>query len=267
MPLNKQMLANVIARQQKKYGKDAIYLLGSRSQTLDIPRVSTKIPLLDEIIGGGLPEGRIIELFGPESSGKTSLAYHLCSLFDYRIFIDTEQTADRARAKDVFGNNHGKFMFRRPDTAEQALETAIDMARAGMPLIVIDSVAAMVPKALFDKDIEDNARLGMLAKLLSENLPILASTIAKTGSIVLLINQVRDKISAMKWGTPFDTPGGRALKHYDSLKIMTGRKQTIVSKGKKVGIISKLKVVKSKVCPPEGEAELALYFKTGYKLD
>lgn len=262
--LNLELLGRVIEQQKKKYGKDAIYLLSDKEESGSIVRIETGLSDLDSVIGGGLPEGRILEIFGPESAGKTSLAYHLCSRFKVRAFIDSEGTFDRARCRDVFQNQSGKLLIRKPDTGEQAMELLLDFAKAGVPLIVVDSVAAMLPKSTFDKKVEDNARIGALAKMMSENLPKLATDCAKTGSTVILINQIRDKIGAMLWSDPYTTPGGRALKHFASLRIRVARKGNIVQKGKKTGIISKLKVVKSKVSDPEGEAELPLYFATGF---
>jgi recombination protein RecA len=262
--LDMEKLGRVIERQQKKYGKGALYLLSEREDGGNVVRIPTGIRDLDSIIGGGLPKGRIIELFGPESAGKTSLGYHFCSLFTVRAFIDSEGTFDRARCREVFGNTTGKMFLRKPDTGEQAMELLLEFADAGVPLIVVDSVAAMLPQSTFDKKVEDNARIGALAKMLSENLPKLATHCRNSGTTVVLINQVRDKIGAMIWGDPTTTPGGKALKHFASLRIKVARKGNIVKAGKKVGIISKLKVVKSKVSDPEGEAELPLYFATGY---
>lgn len=262
--LNMDVLGRVIEKQRKKYGKNALYLLSAQEDNGSIARIPTGLPDLDAITGGGLPEGRILEVFGPEAAGKTSLAYHLCSLFQVRAFIDSEGTFDRKRCRDVFDNANGKMFVRKPDTGEQALELLLGFAEAGVPLIVVDSVAAMLPKSTFDKEVDANARIGALAKMMAENLPKLATYCRNTGTTVILINQIRDKIGAMPWGDPFTTPGGRALKHFASLRIKVARKGNIVVRGKKVGITSKLKVVKSKVSDPEGEAELPLYFETGY---
>lgn len=262
--LNLQILGNVIESHKRKYGKGAIYLLSEKEDGGDVVRISTGIPDLDAIIGGGLPEGRIIEIYGKEAAGKTSLAYHLLSLFRVRAFIDSEGSFDRKRCREVFGNTEGRVFLRRPDTGEQALELVLDFAKAGLPLIVVDSVAAMLPQSTFDKKVDDNARIGALAKMMSENLPKLATLCNKTGSTVIFINQERDKIGGMAWGDPHTTPGGRALKHFASLRIRVARKGPILKSGKKVGIVSKLKVQKSKVSDPEGEAELPLYFATGF---
>jgi recombination protein RecA len=264
--LNLEILGRVIESHNKKYGKGAVYLLSEKEDGGDVVRIPTKLPDLDRIIGGGLPEGRIIELYGKESAGKTSLAYHLCSLFKVRAFIDSEGAFDRKRCRDVFGNVVGRMLLRKPDTGEQALELVLDFAKAGMPLVVVDSVAAMLPQSTFDKKVDDNARIGALAKMMAENLPKLATICNKTGTTVLFINQERDKIGGMTWGDPHTTPGGRALKHFSSLRIRVARKGPILKSGKKVGIVSKLKVVKSKVSDPEGEAELPLYFATGFNV-
>lgn len=262
--LNMELLGRVIEQQRKKYGKDALYLLSDKEETAGIPRVSTGLPELDAIIGGGLPEGRIIEMYGKESAGKTSLAYQFCSRFRHRAFIDPEGTFDRQRCLRVFGNQDGKMLVRKPDTGEETMELVIGLADAGMPLIVVDSVAAMLPRSTFDKKVEDNARIGALAKMMSETLPRVVAACGKTGSIVLLLNQERDKIGAMMWGDTTTTPGGRALKHFASLRLQVARKGPIVRKGKQAGIISLVRVRKSKVSDPEGRAELPLYFATGF---
>ena len=262
--LNLEKLGRVIEQQKKKYGAGALFLLSEKEDGGNITRVSTGLRDLDSIIGGGLPEGRIIELYGSESAGKTSLAYHFCSLFNVRAFIDSEGTFDRSRCREVFGNTAGKMFLRKPDTGEQAMELLLGFASAGVPLVVVDSVAAMLPESTFNKKVEDNARIGALAKMLSETLPVLAKYCDSTGTTVVLVNQIRDKIGAMQWGDPTTTPGGRALKHFASLRIKVARKGNIVKSGKKIGITSKLKVVKSKVCDPEGEAEIPLFFATGF---
>lgn len=262
--VNLEKLGKVIEKQQKRYGKGALYLLSEKEEGAAIKRYPTGLPDLDAIIGGGLPEGRIIELFGAESAGKTSLAYHFCSLYKMRAFIDSEGTFDRVRCREVFGNTAGRMFVRKPDTGEQAMELLLDFAEAGVPLIVVDSVAAMLPQSTFDKKVEDNARIGALAKMMSENLPKLATHCGNTGTTVVFINQIRDKIGAMAWGDPTTTPGGRALRHFASLRIKIARKGNIVKAGKKIGITSKLKIVKSKVSDPEGEAEIPLFFATGF---
>jgi len=262
--LNMELLGRVIEQQRKKYGAGALFLLSEKEDGGNVIRIPTGLPDFDAITGGGLPEGRIVEIYGAESAGKTSLAYHFCSLFKVRAFIDSEGTFDRVRCRSVFGNADGKMFLRKPDTGEQAMELLLGFAQAGVPLVVVDSVAAMLPESTFNKKVEDNARIGALAKMLSETLPVLAKHCDNTGTTVILINQIRDKIGAMAWGDPTTTPGGRALKHFASLRIKVARKGNIVKSGKKIGITSKLKVVKSKVCDPEGEAELPLFFETGF---
>lgn len=262
--LNLDKLGRVIEQQRKKYGPGALFLLSDKEDGGNIIRIPTGLADLDSIIGGGLPEGRILEIYGPEAAGKTSLAYHFCSLFKVRAFIDAEGTFDRNRCRNVFGNSAGKLFLRKPDTGEQAMELLLGFADAGVPLIVVDSVAAMLPESTFNKKVEDNARIGALAKMLSETLPVLAANCGKSGSTVILINQIRDKIGALPWGDPTTTPGGKALKHFASLRLKVARKGNIVKSGRKLGITSKIQVAKSKVCDPFGEAELPLYFASGF---
>jgi recombination protein RecA len=262
--LSLDKLGRVIEQQQKKYGKGALFLLAEKEDGGNIVRLPTGLPDLDSIIGGGLPEGRLLEVYGPESAGKTSLAYHFCSLFKVRAFIDSEGTFDRLRCRNVFGNISGKMFVRKPDTGEEAIELCLGFADAGVPLIVIDSVAAMLPRSTFDKKVDDNARIGALAKMMSETLPKLAKYCDNSGSTIVFINQIRDKIGGMPWGDPHTTPGGRALKHFASLRLQVGRKGNIVKSGKTIGITTVIRVRKSKVSDPEGRAEIPLYFETGF---
>lgn len=261
---------------EKKQGKGSIYSLGSEAANLGVKRTSTALEDLDSILGGGIPKGRMIEIFGPESSGKTSLAYHLCSLFDMCLFIPAEGTFDIQRAK-LFGNKKKQMLVYRDCTyAEQVISACNKFGAAGMPLIVIDSVPHMVPKALYEqtiKDTEKQPQRGQLAALFSRSLKPLNDIIENTGTTIIFINQVRDKMDALLFGDKFDTPGGRALKHAMSVRIQVGRRAWIEVPNKnpansaaseKVGLIMKTKVVKSKVCNPYGEAELPMFFDRGF---
>ena len=215
---------------EKKQGKGSIYTLGSKSANAGIKRWSTYIEDLDNILGGGMPQGRIIEIFGPESSGKTSLAYHLCSLHEVALFIPAEGTFDIDRAK-LFGNKPKQLIvYRECKTAEDIMDKTFKFAKAGIPFIVIDSVPAMVPKSLYEqteKDIEKQPQRGQLAALFSRTLKNLNDIIERSGTSVLFINQVRDKMDALMFGEKTQTPGGRALKHFSSVRIQVGRRSWI----------------------------------------
>ncbi len=261
MPVDKQALAEVVRNIDKKYGEGTLFTIDSKST---IVHHSTGIPDLDAIIGGGIPEARITEIAGPESVGKTSLAFHIAARYKQVVFVDFEGFSNELAA--LFGNRRGQFVIRRPTWGEQAMETMIDFADAGMPLIILDSVPAMIPKKEYElKDGEKQAGVAMVAGLLSRRLPRLLSACEKNGSSVIFINQVRDKMGGMPWGDPFTTPGGRQLKHLSSLRLRMGRKSWIVGPEKvKYGLICKVQTVKSKVCAPMGEAELPLVWGKGF---
>lgn len=263
----------------KKEGEGAIYSIGSKHADLKINRWSTGIEDLDAIIGGGMPEGRVIEIFGPESSGKTTLLYHLCGLHNICLDIPVEGTFDAARAK-VFGNKPKQMLIYRPKFGEGALNKTIQFAKAGIPLIGIDSVPSLVPRddaekvlKSADKDTIEEQRIGGTARLLNKYLPMVEEIIELTGTTVVFINQVRDKMNAMMFGEKTDTPGGRKLKHSCSLRIQVARRAWIEipnkdpknsAKTEKIGMIMKCKVVKSKVCNPMGECEIPLFFDRGF---
>lgn len=277
--MNKKQIAEIMALCkdiEKKQGEGSIYSLGSKAANAGIPRWSTYIEDLDNILGGGMPRGRIVEIFGPESSGKTSLAYHLCSLHEMCLFIPAEGTFDVDRAK-LFGNRPKQLLvYRDCKYAEDIMEKIMDFSKTGIPLIVIDSVPAMVPKALYEqveKDIEKQPQRGQLAALFSRTLKNLNDIIEVSGTTVIFINQVRDKMDALMFGEKTQTPGGHALRHYASVRIQVGRKAWIevpnknpanTANNEKVGIITKCKVVKSKICNPFGECELPMFFDRGY---
>lgn len=263
----------------KKEGEGTIYSIGSKHANLKINRWPTGIEDLDEIIGGGMPEGRVIEIFGPESSGKTTLMYHLCSMHNLCLDIPIEGTFDAERAK-VFGNRPKQMLIYRAKYGEDAFNKTIQFAKAGIPLIGIDSVPSMVPKEdaekvlkSAEKDSIEEQRIGGVARLMNKYLPTVEEIIEVTGTTLIFVNQVRDKMNAMLFGEKTDTPGGRKLKHACSLRIQVARKSWIEvpnknpknsAKTEKVGMIMKCKVVKSKVCNPQGECELALFFDRGF---
>lgn len=260
---------------EKKQGRGSIYKLGTAKSTLSIPRLPTNIEDFDAITGGGLPRGRMVEIFGPESSGKTSLAYHLCAQADLALYIPAEGTFDAARA-EVFGNTDSNFIVYRPDWGEDALEQTLKFAQAKIPLIVIDSVPFLNPKSEYEKlekDFEQELRIGGVARLLTKTLPSLTRAIERSGTTIVFINQVRDKMDALLFGEKTQTPGGHALKHGLSLRIQIARRSWIevpnknpqnTANNEKIGMIAKIKVVKSKICNPYGEAELPMLFDRGF---
>ena len=263
----------------KSEGKGAIYTIGSENANLKINRWSTGIEDLDSIIGGGMPEGRVVEIFGPESSGKTTLTYHLCGLHNLCLDIPIEGAWDSERAK-VFGNRPKQMLVYRARYGEDAFNKIIQFAKAGIPLIVIDSVPSMVPKEdaekvlkSSEKDSIEEQRIGGIPRLMNKYLPTVEEIIEVTGTTVIFINQVRDKIGAMMFGEKTDTPGGHKLKHSSSIRIQVARKSWIEipnkdprnsATNKAVGLIMKCKVVKSKVSNPRGECEIPLFFDRGF---
>lgn len=276
---NKKAIIALCNSINKKEGEGSVYSIGSKNANLKINRWSTGIEDLDAIIGGGIPEGRIVEIFGAESSGKTTLLYHLCGLHELCLDIPIEGTFDAERAK-VFGNKPKQMLIYRAKYGEDALNKTIKFAKAGMPLIGIDSVPSMTPKEdaekvlkSAEKDSIEEQRIGGTARLLNKYLPTIEEIIEVTGTTVIFINQVRDKMNAMLFGEKTDTPGGRKLKHACSLRIQVARRAWIEipnkdprnsAKTEKIGLIMKCKVVKSKVSNPMGECEIPLIFDRGF---
>ena len=276
---NKQQIMALCNAINKKEGEGSVFSIGSSSASLKMTRWSTGIEDLDAIIGGGMPEGRVVEIFGPESSGKTTLLYHLCGLHQLCLDIPIEGTFDAERAK-VFGNRPKQMLIYRARYGEDAMNKTIQFARAGIPLIGIDSVPSMVPKEdaekvlkSADKDSIEEQRIGGTARLLNKYLPVVEEIIETTGTTLVFVNQVRDKMNAMMFGEKTDTPGGRKLKHSCSLRIQVARRAWIEIPNKdphnsaakeKVGLIMKCKVVKSKICNPMGECEIPLFFDRGF---
>lgn len=271
--VDKKKLLEVMKTIEKQYGVGSIYTLGSNKAKLEIPRWSTGIEELDAITGGGMPEGRLIEIFGPESAGKTSLAYHLMAQHEVALDVPIEGTFDAQRAK-VFGNRKGQLVVRRADTGEQTLEIVREFARCGIGLAVVDSVPSMITEKEFEEeDMEKAGQPGRIAALLSSKLPKIVNICEKSGTTLIFINQLRDQMNAMLFGPQTHTPGGRALKHYCSLRIQVARKEWIKIPNKDpknsakdiiVGLIMKLKVMKSKVCNPLGECEIPMFFDRGF---
>lgn len=276
---DKEAIVRLCNQINKKEGEGSIYTIDSKFANLKIPRWSTGIEDLDAIIGGGMPEGRVIEVYGPEASGKTTLLYHLCGLQPLALDIPVEGTFDAARAK-VFGNKPKQLLVYRAKFGEDALNKTIQFARVGIPLIGIDSVPSLVPKDDAEKvlksaerDTIEEQRIGGTARLLNKYLPMIEEIIETTGTTLMFINQVRDKMNAMMFGEKTDTPGGRKLKHSCSIRIQVARRQWIeipnkdprnTARNEKVGLVMKFRVTKSKVCNPMGECEVPLFFDRGF---
>ena len=276
---NKEEIIKICNEINKKEGKGSIYTIGSENANLKINRWTTGIEDLDSIIGGGIPEGRIVEIFGPESSGKTTLAYHLCGLHNLCLDIPIEGTFDAERAK-VFGNKPKQMLIYRASYGEDAFNKIIKFAKAGIPLIIVDSVPSMIPKDDAEKvlksalkDSIEEQRIGGVARLMTKYLPVVEEIIEVTGTTIIFINQVRDKMDAMMFGEKTNTPGGHKLKHASSIRIQVARRSWIEipnkdprnsATNKKVGLIMKCKVVKSKVSNPMGECEIPCFFDRGF---
>lgn len=276
---NKAGIIALCGKINKKEGEGTIYSIDSKHTDLKINRWSTGIEDLDAIIGGGMPEGRVIEIFGPESSGKTTLLYHLCGLHQLCLDIPIEGTFDAERAK-ILGNRPKQMLIYRAKYGEDALNKTIQFAKEGIPLIGIDSVPSLVPKEdaekvlkSADRDSIEEQRIGGTARLLNKYLPTIEEIIEVTGTTLVFVNQVRDKMNAMLFGEKTDTPGGRKLKHSASIRLQVARKSWIEIPNKnpknsatkeKIGLIMKVRVVKSKVCNPMGECEIPLFFDRGF---
>ena len=259
---------------RNEYGDGSIYTLGSKREKLEIPRWSTGIEDLDNIIGGGMPAGRIIEIFGPESAGKTTLLYHLMAQCEYAVDIPIEGTFDAKRAK-IMGNRRGQLIVCREDYGEQAMATAKRFADSGaVQCLGIDSVPSLITKREFEEEnTEKEGQRGRIAAMLSRNLPKLVHTCEKNGMTLVFINQIRDEMGGMLFGPTTHTPGGRALKHYCSLRLQVNRVEWIKipnysasnsSKDEIIGFIMNVKVVKSKVCNPLGECRIPCFFDRGF---
>jgi len=252
----KKALELALSQIEKQFGKGSIMKLGD-SVKLDVEALPTGILTLDRALGvGGLPRGRVVELFGPESSGKTTLALSIIAETQKRggiaSFIDAEHAFDPAYAK-IIGVNLNDLLISQPDTGEQALEITETLVRSNaVDLIVIDSVAALVPRAEIEGDMGE-AQIGLQARLMSQALRKLTGAISKSKTSVIFINQIREKIGVM-FGNPEVTPGGRALKFYASVRIDLRKIGSIASQDKIIGAKIRAKIVKNKVAPPFKEA-------------